>query len=120
MLPCAWQPAGWVAVATDITGPFLLATWPESKPTYGVIPPRVLVQFGLVEGDQVFLVKRPLYGLREAPSLWAAYRMDQLNKIRYEAGHLVLKPLISDTELWLILYVEGTEAPVLYGILCAM
>ena len=116
---CMATAAGWVAAATDITGAFLLAKWPESKPTYGVLPPKVLVQCGLVQCDQVFLVKRPLYGLREAPSLWAAYRTDQLSKLRvpYDAGHLVLQPLISDTELWLILYVCGSEVPVLYGIL---
>ena len=116
---CLATAAGWVAAATDITGAFLLATWPESKPTYGVIPPKVMVQCGLVEGDQVFLVKRPLYGLREAPSLWAAYRTEQLSKIRvpYDAGYLVLKPLISDTELWLILYEKGTDVPVLSGII---
>ena len=116
---CLATAAGWVAAATDITGAFLLATWPESKPTYGVIPPKVMVQCGLVEGDQVFLVKRPLYGLREAPSLWAAYRTEQLSKIRvpYDAGYLVLKPLISDTELWLILYEKDTDVPVLSGII---
>ena len=116
---CLATVAGWTAAATDITGAFLLAKWPESKPTYGVIPPKILVQCGLVEGDQVFLVRRPLYGLREAPSLWASYRTEQLNKIRvpYEAGHLQLKPLISDTELWLILYVQDTEIPVVYGII---
>ena len=109
---CLATAAGWIAAATDITGAFLLATWPESKPTYGVLPPKVLAQRGLVDGDQVFLVKRPLYGLREAPSLWAAYRTEQLSKIRipFEAGYLVLKPLM-------ILYDHGPDDPVLYGII---
>ena len=116
---CLATAAGWVAAATDITGAFLLATWPESKPTYGVLPPKILVQCGLVQGDQVFLVRRPLYGLREAPSLWAAYRTEQLSKLRvpYSAGHLVLQPLVSDTELWLILYVRDAEVPELSGMI---
>ena len=65
---CLASAAGWSAGSTDITGAFLLAVWPSDKPTYGVIPPRILTQAGLIDENTVLLVKRPLYGLREAPA----------------------------------------------------
>ena len=117
---CLASAAGWSAGSTDITGAFLLAVWPKDKPTYGVIPPRILIQAGLIDENTVLLVKRPLYGLREAPALWAAYRTERLKetKIEFNDGVLVLQPLVSDSELWLILYVSPeAETPELYGLM---
>ena len=117
---CLASAAGWSAGSTDITGAFLLATWPSDKPTYGVIPPRILIQAGLIDEGTVLLVKRPLYGLREAPALWAAYRTEKLKetKVEYDQGVLTLQPLVSDSELWLILYASSkNNTSELYGIM---
>ena len=117
---CLASAEGWSAGSTDITGAFLLAVWPKDKPTYGVIPPRILIQAGLIDENTVLLVKRPLYGLREAPALWAAYRTEKLKetKVEFDGGVLMLQPLVSDSELWLILYTSAkAETPELYGLM---
>ena len=81
---CLASAAGWSGGSTDITGAFLLAVWPKDKPTYGVTPPRILIQAGLIDDGSVLLVKRPLYGLREAPALSATYRTEKLKETKVE------------------------------------
>ena len=95
----------WVAGATDVSAAFLQALWPPDRPTYGVIPPKVLVQANLVSSDEIFIVRRALYGLRESPALWASHRT-------------WLKTLVTDGELWMILLLPpGAERPQLRGLL---
>ena len=60
---------GWRVASTDVSAAFLQAKWPADRPTYGVLPPRILQQAGLVEPNVVFIVRRALYGLRESPAL---------------------------------------------------
>ena len=88
--------------------------------TYGVIPPKILLQAGLVESGVVFIVKRALYGLRESPALWAAHRTETLQGLSVESpeGRIYLKQMITDGELWMILVEpKGGGNPVLRGIL---
>ncbi|CAE7392349.1 RE1 [Symbiodinium natans] len=115
---CIAVAGGWLAAVTDITGAFLLSEWPEGKPRYGVLPPRILQQGGFLGSTDVLLVKRPLYGLRESPALWASYRTRVLKglEIPYHKGSLRLKQLRTDSELWMIMFCEGEEMT-LYGIL---
>ena len=91
----------WVAGATDVSAAFLQALWPPDRPTYGVIPPKVLVQANLVSSDEIFIVRRALYGLRESPALWASHRTKVLKGISVETdeGRIWLKPLVTDGEL---------------------
>ena len=107
------------AGSTDITGAFLLAARPSDKPSYGGLPPRVLAQAGLASPDDVFLVRRPLYGLREAPALWSQFRSEKLAalKVPFEDGWLVLQPLITDSELWRIMFVNQEGEQHMCGIL---
>ncbi|CAE7211932.1 GIP, partial [Symbiodinium necroappetens] len=98
----------------------LAALWPTNRPTYGVLPPKVLLQAGLVEPEVVFIVKRALYGLRESPALWAAHRTEVLKELVVENGdgRIFLKQMMTDSELWMIL--EEPKAggqPTLKGIL---
>ncbi|CAE7425577.1 GIP, partial [Symbiodinium pilosum] len=111
--------ACWSAGCTDITGAFLLAIWPADKPTYGVLAPRVLVQAGLARDDEVFLVCRPLYGLREAPALWAQFRSEKLAalKVPFREGFLVLRSVITDSELWRIMFMDAEGELTLCGLL---
>ena len=75
---------GWCVASTDVSAAFLQARWPAGRPTYGVIPPKILLQAGLVEPGVVFIVKRALYGLRESPALWAAHRTETLQGLSVE------------------------------------
>ena len=94
----------WLAAISDITGAFLLAPWPEHLPRYGIYPPRVVRDAQLV-GEVGWLLERPLYGLRESPSVWASYRDARLKEARIvlDAVVLILRPTISETELWMVL-----------------
>ena len=116
---CLASRACWSAGCTDITGAFLLAVWPADKPTYGVLAPRILVKAGLAREDEVFLVCRPLYGLREAPALWAQFRSEKLAalKIPFRDGSLVLRSVITDSELWRIMFMDAEGDLTLCGIL---
>ena len=110
----------WCIASTDVSAAFLQARWPSDRPTYGVLPPKVLVQAGLVDPDVVFIVKRALYGLRESPALWAAHRTEVLGNLSVESeeGRIFLKQMVTDSELWMILVEpRGGGQPVLRGIL---
>ncbi|CAE7913867.1 GIP, partial [Symbiodinium necroappetens] len=109
----------WIAAATDVSAAFLLALWPEGRPTYGVLPPKVLVQSGLVSANIVFIVKRALYGLRESPALWSAHRTSVLKKIKVKCGNgfMWLKQLATDGELWMVLWTPDGGIPQLVGLL---
>ena len=101
---------GWQGATADITGAFLLAPWPDHLQRYAVVPPRLLTDNGYVSSSTFWLVQRPLYGLRESPAIWAAYRSARLSKARilYQNKYLVLRMSSVDPELWLIFY-EGEE-----------
>ena len=116
---CLASKACWSAGCTDITGAFLLAVWPSDKPTYGVLAPRILVRAGLAREDEVFLVCRPLYGFREAPALWAQFRSEKLAalKVPFRDGFLVLRPVVMDSELWRIMFMDGEGELTLRGVL---
>ena len=110
----------WCIASTDVSAAFLQARWPADRPTYGVIPPKILLQAGLVEAGVVFIVKRALYGLRESPALWAAHRTETLRGLSVEGpeGRTYLKQMITDGELWMILVEpKGGGRPILRGIL---
>ena len=110
----------WCIASTDVSAAFLQARWPADRPTYGVIPPKILLQAGLVEAGVVFIVKRALYGLRESPALWAAHRTETLRGLSVESpeGHVYLKQMMTDGELWMILVEpKGGGRPILRGIL---
>ncbi|CAE7879419.1 RE1 [Symbiodinium microadriaticum] len=111
---------GWCVASTDVSVAFLQAKWPQDRPTYGVLPPKILQQAKLVESGVVFIVRRALYGLRESPALWAAHRTQVLEELSVETkeGRIFLKQMTTDSELWMIL-LEPTKGarPILRGIL---
>ncbi|OLQ10709.1 Retrovirus-related Pol polyprotein from transposon TNT 1-94 [Symbiodinium microadriaticum] len=95
----------WTAGSSDIARAFLLAEWPAHMPLYGVFPPRLLLQTGHAKPGEVWLIQRPLYGLREAPAIWAAFRTERLRaaQIDLEDGTwLVLVQSVVDPEVWLV------------------
>ena len=105
----------WLAAIADVTAAFLLAEWPQGMPKYGLTPPKVVKDSGY-EGSHVWVVQRPLYGLRESPVIWAEFRNAKLKKLRImvRGRSLKLSPLVSETEVWLLKDEINGE---LYGIL---
>ena len=105
----------WVGAISDITGAFLLASWPAHLPKYGIFPPR-LVRDANVAAQEAWIVERPLYGLRESPRIWCDYRNDRLRRARVRVRDLVLvlKPTVSEPELWTIL---EEASGVMYGLM---
>ncbi|CAE7497148.1 RE1 [Symbiodinium sp. CCMP2592] len=94
---------GWLGATTDIVSAFIQAEWPEGLPMYAVVPPRLLLQeLEYAEDGEAWLVCRPLYGLRESPSIWANYRNERLRtlKIPYVDGFITLQQSKTDSELW--------------------
>ena len=104
----------WVGAISDITGAFLLAEWPEGLPKYGFYPPRLIRDAGLAI-NEAWIVERPLYGLRESPRIWCDFRNRRLKTARVRCGDLILilRPTISESELWMIL---DEVTGVLYGL----
>ncbi|CAE7281567.1 GIP [Symbiodinium sp. CCMP2592] len=105
----------WFGAISDITGAFLLATWPEHLPKYGIYPPRLVRESG-VAGHEAWIVERPLYGLRESPRIWCDYRNKRLLTARIPVDNvmLVLRPTVSEPELWTII---DEVTGVLYGLI---
>ena len=103
-------PRKWCGATADITGAFLLAPWPEHLHRYAVVPPRLLIDNGYISPGSYWFVRRPLYGLRESPAIWAAYRSTRLSQARilYNDKYLILKVSKVDPELWFIFF-EGEE-----------
>ena len=95
---------GWLGAVSNVTGAFLLATWPEGKTRYGIFPPKVVRDAGFGEGE-AWIVERPIYGLRESPKIWSDFRNRRLRSARVKLGDvvLVLRPTIVEPELWMIL-----------------
>ena len=105
----------WLAAIADITSAFLLAEWPDGMPKYALMQPKVIRDSGDY-GEDMWLVQRPLYGLRESPMIWSSFRNMKLRQIKivYRGRQLGLKQAVSDSELWLLRDIETGE---LYGLL---
>ena len=99
----------WRGASSDVSAAFLLAEWPQHLRRYAVIPPRFMVEAGLVDETTVWEVCRPLYGLRESPSIWASYRTRRFKEavIPFGAGTIKLRPSLADPELWLATWSNG-------------
>ena len=106
----------WGAGVTDIRQAFVLAPWVGGP--VALKPPALAVELGLAEEDDYWFVLQSIYGLRESPAAWAAYRDGQLKAARWKAeveGALVevkLQQLASDNQVWRIVRADdpGEEA----------
>ncbi|CAE7737175.1 GIP [Symbiodinium sp. CCMP2592] len=117
-LLAATSPRGWRGATTDITAAFLQAMWPESMPMYAVLPPRLLQELHYAEDGEAWLVLRPLYGLRESPSIWPFHRNDRLRTldVPHNGGRLYLQQSKADAELWFVMFQRDGEEPKLVGL----
>ena len=112
------QRRNWGLSSMDIATAFLNAKMPttNSKDVVYVIPPRILVRFGFVEEDEVWMLLHAVYGLRVSPRLWGEERDRQLESLRLTVNRCKFRLTKStiDTTLWTIH--EDTEKVFLHQI----
>ncbi|CAE7884617.1 RE1 [Symbiodinium sp. KB8] len=67
-------------------------------------------------GEELWMVQRPLYGLRESPMIWSEFRNSKLRQIKivHNGRRLGLRQTVSESELWLL---QDEETLELYGLL---
>ena len=103
----------WEAMVLDIKTAFLNAPTSEQELIF-VIPPRVLVDAGVVEEGRVWKVRSALYGLVTAPRDWSNFRDSTLPELKEEVEidgkkeTLVLRPL-GDANLWKVEELGSSE-----------
>ena len=97
----------WVCALMDIVTAFLNADLDDLKVIL-LQPPTIMRRLGKVANDEVWLVKKAVYGLRAAPKAWGKARDQTLNNatLSTEAGHelgdLCLVPWDITTGSWRI------------------
>ena len=115
---------GWASLSADIRTAFLHAPLSGELETEEVIivkPPSLLVEMNLLSADHRWLVRKALYGLRQAPLAWARFRDKTLHALTFESGGIIygLKQGLSDDSLWFIVSPgsNGGDGNCWYGIL---
>ena len=94
----------WQAALTDIRQAFVLAPWVGGP--VAIQPPVVATSLGLCAPDDFWWVKKSLYGLREAPAVWAQFRDSVLRSVTWKTRiggserSCKLRQLASDDQVW--------------------
>ena len=65
---------GWQIRAKDVSTAFLNAPYNIEGEILFLVPPKTFVKAGLVKETEVWQVNKAIYGLKEAPLLWARER----------------------------------------------
>ena len=63
---------------------FLNAPYEVEGEMMFLVPPKVYVKAGLVKENEVWQVNRAIYGLKEAPLLWARERDRKLKELTFQ------------------------------------
>ena len=76
----------WDISTTDIKTAFLLAPWPveEGAKLVAVVPPRIMIDFGITQPDEVWLVDEGLYGFQSSPAHWAVYHDRTMKRFEWQ------------------------------------
>ena len=69
--------------ALDISTAFLNADLPLEQKRVVVRPPAVMVKYGLVDPNELWVAEKAIYGLRVSPKAWSDYRDDVLSKMEF-------------------------------------
>ena len=104
---------GWDIVTTDVRTAFLLAPRTRDERTLVVKPPKIMVESGICDEQELWLVQRALYGLTTSPADWAVYRDSVLKTFEWnnEEGHFWLRAT-KEQNLWKIIKRrENVEKP---------
>ncbi|CAL1157000.1 unnamed protein product [Cladocopium goreaui] len=102
----------WGASVTDIRTAFLLA--PRPKPEGGreviVVPPKVMIQAGVIPATERWRVHKALYGFTSSPAHWSAHRDRTMKTFQWLEGEWMfyLRPT-EEANLWKIWKVKAAE-----------
>ena len=88
---------------------FLLAPLEQSNRILVLRPPKVLISAGIVHPQELWYATGAIYGLREAPAAWSAYRDSELPNIQIQHEHECFKLVRSraDQNLWHVRSIRG-------------
>ena len=98
------------AYGLDVKSAFLLAPIPSNvTKRYAMRPPRLLVELGLCQEDEVWMIDKALYGFRESPKWWADHRDAFLSQGTWQTatGRVHLEQLASESNVWTIRHENG-------------
>ena len=94
----------WSLKPLDVTTAFLDAELPEDMEDIYLMPPSLMVHFGLVKPGTVWKPLKGVYGLRIAPKAWGVKRDRVCREVRFMINgvrHRLLQSR-SDSSVWLI------------------
>ena len=94
-------------VSVDVLQAFLNAPLEPSDMERGIVTsvPNILIQAGVVPKGTTWLVKKALYGLRQAPRAWGITRDEFLRNCGWKSStgeHCKLRQAVSDSAVWMI------------------
>ncbi|CAE7436196.1 RE1 [Symbiodinium natans] len=110
-----WAAAqNWDIGSTDIRNAFLLAPTPQDSMVYVIRAPVVVKDAMALLGCEVaeaYAVDRALCGFRKSPKLWNDFRNTELRKAKIMiAGRTaVLRPLVSDENIWAVVWEDKLQ-----------
>ena len=117
LIRCAVRQAaheGWRLSALDVKSAFLQAPRPVAPGAnpVAVVPPRLMSQLGICPDNEVWVVKKALYGFQTSPSHWAVHRDERFSTFEWtsEGMKFKLQPT-KERNLWRIVK-EGDKKPV--------
>ena len=108
----------WTLGSVDVKTAFLLAHRQRAKESVLVaIPPRVLVEAGIVKENERWIIDKAMYGLDSSPADWRVYRDTMLQQFKWELNGLQheLRPT-PEGNLWQVIatQADGKEKAVGY------
>ncbi len=74
----------WIIRTKDVSTAFLNAPYEVEGELMFLVPPKVYVKAGLVKETEIWQVNRAIYGLKEAPLLWARERDRKLKELTFQ------------------------------------
>ena len=111
-LRCALRKAAfenWEIGVTDVSTAFLLAPRKSSR-LMVTKPPSVLLDAGLVDKDDRWIVEAAVYGLDTSPADWQSYRDNALSSMRWwTSGWHFWIVATPEPNVWRVMGVEGSE-----------
>ena len=72
----------------------------DSKVTFALKPPHLLVKLGYATLDEVWIAEKAMYGLRQSPRSWSLHRDEVLRALR--VPNLQLRQALSEPNLWVV------------------
>ena len=100
----------WSVGALDISVAFLNANLPIGHKRVVVRPPALMVQYGLVAPNELWVAHKAIYGLRSSPKAWSDHRDQTLAELTFETkatGELKLVQSYADPAVWTIVDDNG-------------